>query len=51
VKAMEGNFLGLGLKNIIGLFFLFVLMIVVLKVVSLKYEQVPEGVRNVVQTI
>lgn len=48
---MDGNFLGLGLKNIIGLFILFILMIVVLKVVTLKYDKTPEGVRNVVQTI
>lgn len=46
---MEGNFLGLGLKNIFGLFFLFILLIVVLKVVLTKYPI--KGVSEVVQSV
>lgn len=46
------KFLGLGLKNIIGLFFLFMLMIIVFKVVSVKYaDKIPEGVGSAIQII
>lgn len=48
---MDGNFLGLGLKNILGLFIFFILFIVMLKVVTMKYDKTPEGIRNIVQTI
>lgn len=46
---MEGNFLGLGLKNIFGLFLLFMVLIVVMKVVLTKHP-VP-GVSEVVQAV
>ena len=46
------KFLGLGLKNIFGIFILFVIMIVVFKVVSAKYgDKIPTGITNVIQTI
>lgn len=46
------KFLGLGLKNILGLFFLFILLIVVFKVVTAKHaDKIPAGVTNVIQTI
>lgn len=48
---MQGNFMGLGLKNIIGLFILFMVAIVVLKVSVLKTDKVPEGAKNFVLTL
>jgi len=49
VGQVEGKFLGLGLGNIFGLFILFVLMIVVLKV-AVNKRPIP-GVTEVVNTI
>lgn len=45
---MEGKFLGIGLKNAIGLYFLFMIASLVLKVVFTKYEI--EGLSEVVRT-
>jgi hypothetical protein len=46
---MDGKFLGLGLGNIIGLFVLFILLIVISKVAFNKY-QVP-GATDVINAV
>jgi hypothetical protein len=46
---MEGKLLGLGLKNIFGLFLLFALMTLIIKVVMVK-KPVP-GVTEIAQLI
>lgn len=48
---MQGSFMGLGMKNVIGLFILFAAFIVIIKVGTLKYDKTPEGLKNFVQTI
>lgn len=48
---MEGALFGIGLKNLLGIFILFLFLIVVLKVVSIKIEKTPAGVRDFIQTI
>lgn len=48
---MDHAFMGLGLKNIVGLFILFMVMIVIIKVSVLKTDKVPEGAKNFVLTI
>ena len=43
---------GLGLKNIFGLFFLFVLFIIMAKVLTVKYaDKLPDAVTKAVQVI
>jgi hypothetical protein len=48
---MDGNFLGLGLKNLFGVTLFVVIFILTFKIVTLKYENTPEGIRNVAQAI
>nr|DAI59062.1 MAG TPA: hypothetical protein [Tectiviridae sp.] len=45
---MDGKFLGLGLKNIIGLYFILMLISLLLKTVFTKYEV--EGLSEIVRT-
>ena len=45
---MEGKFLGLGLINIIGLYFILVLISLVMKTIFTKYEV--EGLSEVIRT-
>ena len=45
---MEGKFLGLGLINIIGLYFIMVLISLVMKTIFTKYEV--EGLSEVIRT-
>lgn len=46
---MEGNFLGLGLRNLIGVTLFVILLIVILKVVFTRYPV--KGVSDVVQAV
>lgn len=45
---MDGKFLGLGLINIIGLYFILVLISLVMKTIFTKYEV--EGLSEVIRT-
>ena len=45
---MDGKFLGLGLINIIGLYFIMVLISLVMKTIFTKYEV--EGLSEVIRT-
>ncbi|WP_215586109.1 hypothetical protein [Bacillus mycoides] len=46
---MEGKFAGIGLKNILAIFFLFIIFIVMAKVVLTKYPV--KGISEVIQTV
>ncbi|HDR7311498.1 TPA: hypothetical protein QCX08_004006 [Bacillus cytotoxicus] len=46
---MEGKFAGIGLKNILAIFFLFIVFIVVAKVIVTKYPV--KGLSEVIQTV
>ncbi|WP_186292124.1 MULTISPECIES: hypothetical protein [Bacillus] len=46
---MEGKFAGIGLKNILAIFFLFIVFIVVAKVIFTKYPI--KGISEVIQTV
>ena len=45
---MDGKFLGLGLINIIGLYFILVLISLIMKTIFTKYEV--EGLSEVIRT-